>query len=164
MGGVNPGCASGGFGVRPRGRARGLPLRLVFAAFWRGKSFLRDAPRIARAKGKVLSRAFEQVAFERCYCQQASKAPIKRKVAPKMHKVVERLSASPAARPPQAGRQICEFSCCSPACSMQAPPNGAFVGCSRTRRLCERLLQKSSFRREALHPSISALLPSPQGS
>ena len=161
---MNPGCASGRGGGRPRGRARGLLCGLTLALFCVERARLYGTRWLIAAKVKVLSRAFEQVAFEWCYCQQASKAPIKRKVAPKMHKVVERLSASPAARPPQAGRQICEFSCCSPACSMQAPPNGAFVGCSRTRRLCERLLQKSSFRREALHPSISALLPSPQGS
>ena len=160
---MNPGCASGRGGGRPRGRARGLPLRVNSGFFAWKQARLYGTRWLIAAKVKVLARTFEQVAFERCYCQQASKAPIKRKVAPKMHKVVERLSASPAARPPQAGRQICEFSCCSPACSMQAPSNGAFVGCSRTRRLCERLLQKPSFRREALHPFISALLPSPQG-
>ena len=146
------------------GAHAGFLCGLTLALFCVERARLYGTRWLIAAKVKVLARAFEQVAFERCYCQQASKAPIKRKVAPKMHKVVERLSASPAARPPQAGRQICEFSCCSPACSMQAPSNGAFVGCSRTRRLCERLLQKSSFRREALHPSISALLPSPQGS
>ena len=160
---MNPGCASGRGGGGPRGRARGLPLRVNAGAFLRGKTHLYGTRWLIAAKVKVLARAFEQVAFERCYCQQASKEPIKRKEKKKMHKVVERLSASPAARPPQAGRQICEFSCCSPACSMQAPSNGAFVGCSRTRGLRERLLQKSRFRREALHPFISALLPSPQG-
>ena len=35
VGGVNPGCASGLGGGRPRGRARGLPLRVNFGAFSR---------------------------------------------------------------------------------------------------------------------------------